>query len=482
MATGPQSGALGGRGIADASRVVAVVGLAGLVSGWLVAHGHAPLLLTALGLVVAAPFLASRAENGLLVGVALVLLLPSSVAIATPQAGVVRVAVLVSFAGLLVFLVHERPMSPSLTLVDLAVAAFLFMGCLSWGVRPHVPNSMQAAVATLLPIGFYVAGRLFGGLAWPRLATVVLVAATAGSCTVLYEFFVAHRPLFANQSSYFWNATGNAIFRPGGVFESPPAAAATLAMVIPIGASLLPGARAAVKRAVWACLLISAVALCVTFTRAGVIGLAGGLVLYLALLRPPRIGRLVYAGILVATVIGLFVLPKVARTSWYEQGVVRPGSLSVRESYWSAAWPVIVNSPQHLIVGHGINSLVRDPTGREALADPQIDIAAVPTLSTLSPHSQYVRTLVEEGVVGLVLLLAWLGLSLLLAARGAWRAPPLDRAPLAACAAAVACFLIGAYVSDALRETTPFAIVALASGVGVTLAGSGRRAEGEAGA
>jgi O-antigen ligase len=253
-------------------------------------------------------------------------------------------------------------------------------------------------------------------------------------------------------------------------------------MVIPIGASLLPGARAAVKRAVWACLLISAVALCVTFTRAGVIGLVGGLVLYLALLRPPRIGRLVYAGILVATVIGLFVLPKVAGTSWYEQGVVRPGSLSVRESYWSAAWPVIVNSPEHLLVGHGINSLIHDPTGREALADPQIDIAAVPTLSTLSPHSQYVRTLVEEGVVGLVLLLAWLGLSLLLAARGAWRAPPLDRAPLAACAAAVACFLIGAYVSDALRETTPFAIVALASGVGVTLAGSGRRAEGEAGA
>ena len=80
---------------------------------------------------------------------------------------------------------------------------------------------------------------------------------------------------------------------------------------------------------------------------------------------------------------------------------MRPGSLSVRESYWSAAWPVIVNSPKHLIVGHGINSLVRDPTGREALADPQIDIAAVPTLSTLSPHSQYVRTLVEGRPLGL---------------------------------------------------------------------------------
>jgi O-antigen ligase len=468
IGTRSQSAALGS-GVATRSCAVAVIGLACLVSGWLVVHGHAPLLLACLGLLVALPFLGARAENGLLVGVALVLLVPSSVALGSSQAGVVRIAVLVSFAGLLVFLVRDAPSLP-LTLVDLLVGAFVLMCWLSWGLRPNVPNSLQAALAALLPIGFYVTGRWFGDLAWTRLATVVLLAATAGSFTVLYEFFVAHRPLLVSESSYLWNASGQAIFRPGGVFGSPPGAAMTLAMATLIGASLLPNARGMAKRGVWACLLIMVAALFVTFTRAGLIALAGGLVLYLALVRPPRLGRLIYLGILLATVFSLFVLPKITRTTWYEQGIQRPGSLSVRESYWSAAWPVIANSPKHLLVGHGINSLNRDPMAKERLLDPQNDIVAEPTLSTLSPHSQYVRTLVEVGFVGLVLLLGWLSLSLLRAARAAFRVPPADRAPLAACAAAVAAFLIGAYVGDALREAAPFAIVALASGVGVTLA------------
>jgi O-antigen ligase len=343
------------------------------------------------------------------------------------------------------------------------------MGWLSWGLRSSVPSSAQATLAALLPLGFYASGRLFGGIAWTRVAAVVLLAGTAGSLTVLYEFFVSHRPLFVSQSSYFWNATGQAIFRPGGVFGSPPAAATALAMSTLIGASLLPQVRGAARQGVWACLAISVVALCVTFTRAGLIALAVGVTLYLALLRPPRLGRLVYLGILVATVFGLFVLPKITRTSWYQEGVVRPGSLTVRESYWSAAWPVIVNSPQHLLIGHGINSLNADPTADDRLLDPQPDIAAVPSLSTLSPHSQYVRTLVEEGLVGLVLVGAWLALSLLSAGRAAARAATAERAPLAACAAAIAGFLIAAYVSDALRETAPFALVALVSGVAVTL-------------
>src|SRR5262249_10768324 len=125
---------------------------------------------------------------------------------------------------------------------------------------------------------------------------------------------------------------------------------------------------------------------------------------------------------------------------------------------------------------HGIVSLNTDPSPNHRLLDPQPDIAAVPSLSTLSPHSQYVRTLVEEGVVGLVLVLALLGLSLLSAGREAIRAAVPERAPLAACAAAIAGFLIAAYVSDALRETAPFALVALVSGAAVTLAQQQRSA------
>lgn len=452
------------------AHVAVVVAGSSVVLGWMVASGHAWAATVLAALLLATPFLLRRPENGLLVGAALVLLVPSTVAFGPGHAGAVRVAVLVSLTGLLVFSVRGDLWTPSFAAPDLFIAGFVAAALISWALRPHTHNAVQATVAAVLPAFFYLAGRWFGGIAWTRLSVVVLLAATAGSVTVLFEFFIVHRPLFADQNSYFWNATGNAIFRPGGVFIGPPAAATTLAMAIPVGASLLSSTRGAAKRAIWACLAISAAALCATFTRAGVIAVAGALVLYLVLLRPPRIGRLIYAAIVVATLFGLFVLPKVARSSWYQEGVLRPGSLSVRESYWSAAWPVIVNSPQHLLVGHGINSLVRDPTARDRFVDPQVDIAAVPTLSTLSPHSQYVRTLVEEGVVGLLLLLGWLGAALVSVTRATRGVSSLRRAPLAACAAAIAAFLIAGYAADALREGPCFAMVALISGAGVSIA------------
>jgi O-antigen ligase len=463
----------------SASRAAVAAMIACVAAGWLVARGHTPLLLTASVLVLAAPFLLGRAENGLLAGTVLVLLVPSWMALGSPQAGVVRVAVAVSLVGYFVLVVRDEPWSGRFDVPDLFLAGLIFAACASWSVRPHAPHTAQATLAAVLPAGFYVAGRRFGERAWTRLAATILLATTAASFTVLYEFFVAHRPLFTSQTSYFWNATGQAIFRPGGVFGSPPAASTTLAMSTLIGASLLESARGLARRGVWICLAVSLAALVVTFTRAGLIAVAVGLVLYLALLRPPGLVRLVYAGIVFALVTGVFVLPRVTQTSWYQRGVLRPGSLIVRESYWSAAWPVIVNSPQHLLLGHGINSLYRDPAAQDALLDPQPDIAVVPSLSTLSPHSQYVRTLVEEGLVGLILFVGWLGTSLLKATKGAWlTAAGPSRAALAACAAAIAGFLVASYVADTLRETPCFALVAVVAGAGVTLAQARGRPEG----
>jgi O-antigen ligase len=460
------------------SRVLVPAALASVVAGWLVARGHAPLIIAFAALALAAPFLLARPENGLLAGTVLVLLVPSSAALGSPQAGVVRVAVLLSFVGFCVLVVRGEAPPARFAVPDLFVAGLVIAAWASWFVRPHGPHTAQATLAAVLPAGFYLAGRRFGGVAWTLIAAAVLLATTAASVTVLYEFFVAHRPLFTSQSSYYWNANGQALFRPGGVFGSPPAAAATLAMSTLIGASLLATTRGAARRCVWICLGVSLAALVVTFTRASLIAVAVGFVLYLVVLRPPGLARLVYAGIVLALLAGVFVLPRVTQTSWYQKGILRPGSLAVRESYWSAAWPVIVNSPQHFLVGHGINSLYRDPTAQDALLDPQPDITAVPTLATLSPHSQYVRTLVEEGLVGLILLVGWLGLSLLKTGRAAWSAVGPRRAALAACAAAIASFLIDAYVADTLRETTCFALVALVSGVGVTLAQNPDEGEG----
>jgi O-antigen ligase len=428
--------------------------------------------------LLAAPFFITRAENGLLAGTMLVLLVPSSAAILSPQAGVVRVAVLLSLVGFFVLVVRGDAPSVRFALPDMFVAGLVLAAWASWAVRPNVPHAAQATLAAVLPAGFYVAGRRFGGPAWTRLAAVILVATAAASVTVLYEFLVAHRPIFSSQSSYYWNATGQAIFRPGGVFESPPAASTTLAMSTLIGASLLAIARGAARRCVWICLAVSLAALVATFTRAGLIAFAVGLVFYLTLLRPPGLARLTYVGIVLALAIGVFVLPRVTQTSWYQKGVLRRGDLAVRETYWAAAWPVIVNSPKHFLLGHGINSLDRDPTAPNQLLDPQPDIAVVPSLSTLSPHSQYVRTLVEEGLLGLILFVGWLGTSLLETTKGAWvTAAGPSRAALAACAAAIVGFLIASYVADTLRETPCFALVAVVAGAGVTLAQARRRPE-----
>jgi O-antigen ligase len=444
--------------------------LSTVVLGWLVAQGHARLSTFGAVLLVAMPLLLARPENGLLAGAALVLLVPSTVALGSPQAGAVRVAVVLSLVGFLILAVRGAQTVPRFAAPDWLLFGLVAVAWISWELRPHVAYSMQATLAAVLPAGFYLAGRWFGGLAWQKLAATVLAAAAAGSVTVLYEFSIAHRPLFTSSTSYFWAASGDAIFRPGGVFQSPPTASVTLAMSTLVGASLLTTTRGLARRLVWLGLGVSLAGMTVTFTRAGVIAFAVGLALYLFLLRPFVLGRLVYAAIVVGAIVVLFVLPHLTRTSWYQEGVNRPGSLSVRESYWSAAWPVIVNSPLHVVFGHGVNSLYPDPAAPSEFLDPQTDISAVPSLSTLSPHSQYVRTLVEGGMIGLLLFVGWLGLVLLRAVRARRLADLESRAALAACGGVVATFLVASSVGDTLREMPCFALVALVAGSAVTLA------------
>jgi len=124
------------------------------------------------------------------------------------------------------------------------------------------------------------------------IGTVILMAGTAGLVTVLYEFFIAHRPLFESQSAYFWNATGRHL--SPGVFGSPPAAATTLAMTTLIGASLSRLFGLGQTR-VWAsCRFASALGRCLYARR--IIAVALGFVLYLVLLRPPGSGPMVFVG------------------------------------------------------------------------------------------------------------------------------------------------------------------------------------------
>jgi O-antigen ligase len=447
---------------------VAVTGFASLCVAWMIAHGH---MGAAIGIALLLPvgaFVLRRPENGLLLGVGMILVLPYWATMGASQASVARTAALLSLAGLSVVAIRPARARVRLTYVDAAVACFAAAACLSWIAGSHTPNSLQATFNAILPLSFYAAARLFGRAAAVSMVWVLVVAGTLASFTVFYELIVTHRPLFIDQDSYLWNAGARLIFRPGGVFGSPPAAATVLSMTTLCGLSLLSRSSGFSRRIVWMCLGLGTAGVVVTFTRAGIIGLGLGAAVYLALLRPASFGRVAFVAATAAFTLVLVVLPRVENTNWFQQGVLRHGDLAVRQTYWTQAWPLITNSPTHLAVGHGINSLLVGRPGTPG--QPQSDLAGVPFLLAIGPHNQYVRTLLEEGLVGLILLLGWL-VGSLARARGAIRCTaPVNRPLLAAFAAATASFMVVELAGDAMRNPPSVALVALLTGMIATIA------------
>jgi len=201
----------------------------------------------------------------------------------------------------------------------------------------------------------------------------------------------------------------------------------------------------------------------ITFTRAGLIGFFIGAVVFVLLWRPVLLGRLAVGLAAVGIAFALVILPVVGAKSWYREGIDRSGTFANRQARWVLAWPVITNTPKHVVFGHGINSLlVGHPEGLSG--EPQADLAAVPILVTDSPHSQYIRTLLEQGFLGLGLLLVWLLGTIAAGVKAVPRVPPEDRAVLAGSVAGIVSFIVVALVDDNLRDPAGFAIVALLSG------------------
>jgi O-antigen ligase len=280
---------------------------------------------------------------------------------------------------------------------------------------------------------------------------------------LFYEALVIRRPLFWSATSYAWNAGPGGLFRPGGVFGGPPAAVNVLAMTTLCGLALLARSTRAARRFIWPLLVVSAAGMVITFTRAGLIGFFIGVVVFVVLWRPAALGRLAFGMAAVAVAFALIVLPQVGGKSWYREGITRTGTLANRQSRWALAWPLITNTPTHVVFGHGINSLlVGHPSGLSG--EPQADLASVPILVKDSPHSQYIRTLLEQGFIGLGLLLAWLLGSIGKAVGAVSRANADDRAVLAGCVAGIVSFMIVALADDNLRDPAGFTIVALLSG------------------
>ncbi len=365
----------------------------------------------------------------------------------------------------------------SLNVVDLAVVGIMVAVLSSWAFGPHEPHSFRAVLNYLVPLAFYGAARQYGMAHGRLFLWVLLVSGALASLTVWFEALFWHRPLFVDPNNYSWIGGGKFIFRPAGVFGTPPGASAELAMISISGLPLFGSTSGARRVGVSLCLAVSIGALLLTFTRGGMIAFAIGLTLYAAFLGSASTVKIVYGGMILLLIGIVLVLPRVSAAGWYQKGVLRGGAFTGRQTYWANAWPVIANSPKHLIVGHGINSLL---VGTQLPGQQAPDIAASPTLGTLSPHNQYIRTLVEQGVLGLTLLGLWLGGAIVKGSISVWRSGPMRRS-IAAATAATAAFAVISFVDDTLRHPPGFAVVALLTGLLVTWTGT-RSAGGRAGA
>jgi hypothetical protein len=323
---------------------------------------------------------------------------------------------------------------PCLTLIDLGLLVYLGVFVLGWVLQYDQPETWRIVLDQLIPVTFYLGARAVPQHRLPALMVLTLFAGTVGALSVVYEFWRGSA-VFIDPTRYLWNASPQGLFRPGGIFGNPPGAATVLMYVLFFGLAGVRSLRGNARAFASICLGICALALVLTFTRAPIIGAGVGLLVFLWLVRSPllRSSRVTVAGIALITAIVL-VLPSLQSNTVFQEGVVRGGNLSARESYWQLALPIAFASSHNFVLGVGTGVLEAPRLSAEAPL-PYL-VAATPQVFENSLHNQYITTLVEQGIVGLAALIFLLAVTLVRTARAA-------RATGDACYAALAATVVG---------------------------------------
>ncbi|MBV9498470.1 MAG: O-antigen ligase family protein, partial [Acidobacteriaceae bacterium] len=340
-----------------------------------------------------------------------------------------------------------------------ALAVLVSLLVADWFLQYRQPGAGSALVYELAPIGFYVGARALPPRHIPTVALIVVIAGALGGLTVIYEFLRGH-VVFHNPTAYDWNSTNNSIFRPGGVFGSPPAASSVMCCVVLFGIACMATSRGKKKLLVGLCTVVATAALVLTFTRAAMIAAGLGIILLLWLIRSPLLRPLRVAWFVAVVAAVYFVMvPSLQGNRTFQQGIERGGTLAAREGYWGVALPVATSSAHDFILGAGTGSLEALRTAPNAIVASRI--ATSPTLTGNSLHSQYMTTLFEQGAIGLAVLVVVLLAGIIPSARIARS----TRDPIvAATAAIIVAFAVIMSVDTVSLVPPAFAMLMLALG------------------
>lgn len=419
--------------------------------------------LPALAILVAAPlayWIVRRQGNGYLLAVGVALVVPYF------YAHVWEIAPLAGGLGLVAGTARSRP-----RLVDLAVLTLALWLTASWLFHPQLGITTKIFVQGMLPFQFYLWTRLtLTERLLPKLQWLLLGGAALAALTVLLEAAL-HTVIFADPQRYQWAGDSSEVFRPGGIFGGSPPAGVALAILFLACAGML---RLPQRRLVRISLGILLVALTATYARSAFVALAGGAIVVAALLPYRRWLPVVLTAFALsipafAVATSPSTLSSLTTSKLVSSGVIRSYSNSDRLSFYRLALPLVADNRQHLLFGRGFEAL-------EAPGTEDAHVASDPLLIARGgPHNDYLRAVLEQGIVGLVLMLLWLGGTLTLGIRTV-RALPAGsdrRLFVAGLTAAVAAYMLASLFHDMQHNIPDLSIAALVTGVLVSVCSFG---------
>jgi O-antigen ligase len=406
-------------------------------------------------------YLVGRPGLGLFAAIAITLVIPHNVS---------HVWLLPVFAitgGLLAGAVRPR-----FRALDVVVGALVLWLTFSWIMHPENGITSKTFLQGVLPFALYFGVRFTVDRKLMRSALwVVLLGGALAALSVLYDWTTG-TVHFSDPAFYQW-ADKKEIFRAGGIFGGSPAAGVGLAIVLLASASLAGGGRK-VRWFVWGCFALMTWALIIVYARAAWVGGLAGLIAVVLLL--PVRGRrarasvaVLLAGVALLSLYfsfsGTSLSNRLASNQIYQQGVVRPGSAQGREQFLSLALPLVTDSREHFLFGRGFNAFqgrYHDAHSAEAFT----------LIERGGPHDEYLRAFIEQGIVGFILVVCWIGGTIALGVRTARRLPKRSepRALVATLTGSVVVFAGASFFHDWLHSPVTVAVAALATGLLVTAA------------